>query len=561
MALFVVSWPVASTRWLSLVVGVLLGACGAEQPVVVDGVIDLRSWDFEREGPVELSGDWELAFARLLVDEGTPLRSTPDRLKVPGSWTGAATVEGRATNFGHGTLRARLLLPPGPMAVTLTHANSAYTLDVVDDEGVLRRLMSVGRVGKDAAHSEADAVPRRATLPPSTSPTLLLQISNHDYMQGGPAGALRLGRPGQLEQERRTATERDFFVVGVLVMIGLYHLGLFAMRRSEPAPWWLALFCFIIAARTIERGYYLPEYFSGQNIWLPIRRMIFILMNIAPAVFLLYLRDAVPGLLGRALVRAVVGWSVGLGAFCLLTPLRVFCYTTFPYQAVLIVVVVWILVLLARASKKANAWSVRCILFGAIIIAAATINDILRLQNLLHTPFLIGPGLVGFVLCQAMVLAMGAARARRSAEELSVQLAELDRLKDEFLAHTTHELRAPLDVIITIPGSLLTLMSLERVLSCGFCGEITGCDDDDDDGPVKDRACSACGALGLVVDERSVAPDDVDLLAHRLGAVVGSGEQLLVLVNNILEHSRRAAARFSLQRDVQERVKAPSAKT
>ena len=42
--------------------GLLLSSCVAESkreaPVAVNGVIDLSDWDFERDGPVELKGEW-----------------------------------------------------------------------------------------------------------------------------------------------------------------------------------------------------------------------------------------------------------------------------------------------------------------------------------------------------------------------------------------------------------------------------------------------------------------------------------------------------------------------
>jgi len=35
-------------------------------PVAVNGVLDLRTWDFERKGPTTLSGNWEFYWHSLL---------------------------------------------------------------------------------------------------------------------------------------------------------------------------------------------------------------------------------------------------------------------------------------------------------------------------------------------------------------------------------------------------------------------------------------------------------------------------------------------------------------
>ena len=64
----------------SLIVGVfvmllLAAACSgrpAKQPPVAQrGLLDLRGWDFEQDGPVKLYGDWEFFF---LIDA---MRSPP----------------------------------------------------------------------------------------------------------------------------------------------------------------------------------------------------------------------------------------------------------------------------------------------------------------------------------------------------------------------------------------------------------------------------------------------------------------------------------------------------
>ena len=53
----------------------LLSSCAAESkreaPTAVNGVIDLSDWDFERDGPVELIGEWKVHLGRLLALRAT----------------------------------------------------------------------------------------------------------------------------------------------------------------------------------------------------------------------------------------------------------------------------------------------------------------------------------------------------------------------------------------------------------------------------------------------------------------------------------------------------------
>ncbi len=48
--------------WASImfITGCTTDYSGKMPPVAVDGVLDLRDWDFEKDGPVDLAGAWEI---------------------------------------------------------------------------------------------------------------------------------------------------------------------------------------------------------------------------------------------------------------------------------------------------------------------------------------------------------------------------------------------------------------------------------------------------------------------------------------------------------------------
>ncbi len=524
----------------------LLTACGQSPPTVVDGVIDLRNWNFDDDGPVDLAGSWEFSFGHLLVDEGDAMRPTVDHLQAPGNWRGAPTQQGRATAVGFGTLRARLLLPALPLAVSLTCADTAYTLDVIDNTATAtrQRLMSSGVVARDADHGVADSIPDSAPLPLSTSLTLVHQISNFSYPWGGPRDSIRLGRPAQLARERDADRSEDFFVVGVLVMVGLYHLALFALRRSERAPMWFALLCFTTALRTLERGYHIQELYPGSHLWPLLKRIEFITPEMMTPLFCVFIYGAIPGLISKRFVLAV---ALPCAVFVLLgitTSTLVFTRAAPPYQVITLATAGWILYRLMSFSRHRGTWEVRVMLFGMIILLVGIINDILVVYFILHTPFVGGYVLVGFALAQAIVLAIGAARSRRAAEDLAVRLLRLDGLKNEFLARTSHELRTPLSAIINIPRGLLAEIEERPVLVCPHCQAVVDVDAEHD----PSMRCGDCERLGLIATQRRFAPDDADGLAAQLHHIIAAGHGLLGLVNDILDHSKLAAGRFQVTR-------------
>jgi hypothetical protein len=77
-------------RYLSLLlllVGLLGGSPAlAALPSASDGVLDLRTYDFDKEGPVKLQGEWLFWWGRLGRHYET-LGEPTHEIEVPGVWT------------------------------------------------------------------------------------------------------------------------------------------------------------------------------------------------------------------------------------------------------------------------------------------------------------------------------------------------------------------------------------------------------------------------------------------------------------------------------------------
>ncbi|HVI40382.1 MAG TPA: ATP-binding protein, partial [Anaerovoracaceae bacterium] len=108
---------------------------------------------------------------------------------------------------------------------------------------------------------------------------------------------------------------------------------------------------------------------------------------------------------------------------------------------------------------------------GSFIIGVTGLHDILYQANLIRSQVgeLTPIGLTIFMLLLFLLMADRASKAYREVQSLSKELAEklkleqdlterlyaLDKLKDEFLTNTSHELRAPLNGIINITQSVI----------------------------------------------------------------------------------------------------------
>ncbi|MCP4132141.1 MAG: hypothetical protein GY754_14310 [bacterium] len=58
--------------FLLLTIVSVISSCSNEYvsaPTAKNGVLDLRGWDFKKDGPVKLSGKWEFYWEQFLVHE------------------------------------------------------------------------------------------------------------------------------------------------------------------------------------------------------------------------------------------------------------------------------------------------------------------------------------------------------------------------------------------------------------------------------------------------------------------------------------------------------------
>ena len=117
-------------------IALILSACsgaaspgGAENPVAVKGVMDLRGWDFTRNGSVSIYGQWEFFWKKFIISGPTDERSAAPSgyISVPSTWYKHRLDNGKKLPArGYASFRVRILLPEEAQQVAL-HFPFAFT--------------------------------------------------------------------------------------------------------------------------------------------------------------------------------------------------------------------------------------------------------------------------------------------------------------------------------------------------------------------------------------------------------------------------------------------------
>ena len=164
----------------------LLSSCAASsQPTASGALMDLRSWDFAQDGPVDLAGEWRIYWKQLISPEAlADAAPSPDGLFfMPGTWNSWPNKSESVGGSGFATFTLELILPDEmeSAALWVPNASTAYSLWV---DGT--NIAACGTVGTDEGSSIPHYRMRIATFPVADHRvSLLLQVSNFHHRRGG----------------------------------------------------------------------------------------------------------------------------------------------------------------------------------------------------------------------------------------------------------------------------------------------------------------------------------------------------------------------------------------
>ncbi|WP_434752900.1 ATP-binding protein [Paenibacillus amylolyticus] len=420
-------------------------------PIATNGVMDLRHWNFERDGVVRLDGQWAFYPHRLLFSHPLGTEGKSDQpatfIQVPGAWSKQMDTLGTAT------YRLRLLVTAD------SNVYGLKTASILISNRLIVNGQVVGSSGQPDLKENYWALNKPYvsyfTLKPGWN-DLLVEVANHEFrVNSGIGESIQLGKADQISSIRDLATAHDWIVITAFLIMGLYFIGLFSQRRNDHSLVVFGLVCVFIAAFTSVSGErVLFDAIGPVPFWLYFRIQMVLTVGVGAGFFLYVYTAFRPysykwltkgGLVaGATLLLLHMGFAAQIttGPFRLLTSL----YVTF---ALLYATYVFVYAVL---NKVAGSWY--------LAVAAMALNAMVLNQNLnvyfgvpIYSIAPVEPFLV--LLMLALMMSLRFSNAFKRIEELSGQLLEADRHKDDFLARTSHEFKTPLHGVMNISRSML----------------------------------------------------------------------------------------------------------
>ncbi|MEM7183096.1 MAG: SpoIIE family protein phosphatase [Spirochaetota bacterium] len=417
-----------------------------KSPQISKGKVDLTDWNFSKDGPILLHGEWEFYWKQLVSPKQINSSIPKTYTKVPNTWDKQDLEE-----HGYASYHLKLLLHPSQqLGIKLIDLSSSYRIWINE-----QLVIETGIVGKTRETSKASYISKVFYFETKSKETsITVQISNHQHTRGGMWNAIQLGSSQQIQQIRERHLIQDIFSFGIFFMMAFYHLAMYNFRKQDKSPLFFSLFCFTIAIRILITGEkYLLSLFPNFN-WQLGLKIEYCTVFLSPSIFVLFTESVYPEDFSKRLRQAIVATGISYSIITLLSDSTFFTKILLSYQILILLIIsyyIWFLSKILYRRRK----GAKTIVLGMIPFIFVTINDILHTANEVNTGLYLPIGLFLFLISQSAILSMRFSKAFLRVESISSRLKNLDKVKDEFLANTSHELRTPLNGIIGIADSLI----------------------------------------------------------------------------------------------------------
>ncbi|QHT71502.1 GHKL domain-containing protein [Rhodocytophaga rosea] len=456
-----------------LLIFCLLTACQSAKPsvkipIAKEGILDLRSWDFNNHGPIALDGEWEFYWEKLYAPKDflQALADTVQMVQVPNSWNSYHINNKYLDGDGFATYRLLILVSKVTDGQFSVRVPIIYTASNMWVNG--QQVYSSGKVSNSHSISMPQYKPEVVDVVLNKNPIeIIIQVSNFHYSNGGLRQPIRLGLESHIRDSRLKSIAVEFWLEGSILIMALYHLGLFFIRRRDLTPLYFSLFCLLIALRIFITGEYTIHLFFDPD-WDWVIRLEYLTFFLGSAAFVLFLYTVFNAVFGKRVVYVVFAMVAIYVFMALFTTPFFFTSAVTYFQLFTVLIAIYGLYVIIRACILHLEGSYS-FLFGYLFFVLTFFNDLLYSHKIIYTGNYISLGLFVFIFSQAFLLTRRFSfafselessnrkllEANTMVEEQNEQLWQLNSELDSFVYRTSHDLRAPV-------ASVMGLINIAR---------------------------------------------------------------------------------------------------
>ncbi len=322
-----------------------------QPPPIENGVLDLRDWNFKQDGPVDCKGEWKFKWKEDSEEYKLPEYDDSgwESYYMPASWVKTGRKD---TGFCWYRLRIKLE-PTKGLAIYLFEVSTAFKMYVNGQE-----LMSNGKAGNSMETTEPQQMPLIAELPKADELIIAMKVSNfHVANVGGYIDNLEIGDENNLRKAKWKSDFLNFVILGIMIMMVLYHFMLWLGRREDRASLIFSFFSLLICLRLLRSNLFFQRLLQESNIFFIRLRIEYITIPLGWTVFITFLSQLFPNEFKNKILTVFQIADLLISGFILIAPVFVFTSCLLFINTTLIIVSLWMIysIIVAVKNKRGEA--------------------------------------------------------------------------------------------------------------------------------------------------------------------------------------------------------------
>ncbi len=408
--------------------------------VAVQGVIDISDRSINELGFVSLSGEWEFYWNQLLVPEdfksGKPISKS--YCHVPGSWKIAG--KGDESTLKYGCATYRLIVKTNPQdnefAIQLNRIDVAYKIWING-----QFIGSLGETGNSRDNTLAKWGSTENIFTSNLSEQeIIIQVSNYNYIRGGIAKNIVLAPSEKMKDIAMKDIGRDFLLLGIMLIIGLYHLVLFFFRKSVKSSLFFSILSFFACALIVISSNFDIVYLYWPDLsWALQIKLEYSFYYLALLFLILFIVSLFESDSQILYTKVGLAFLVLLAILVGLIPTATFINLLGMIELLFVLVSLMLLFIVIKAvlQRKEGA---KHTLVGLSLLSLSIISDVLTSKYSAESIVLFPYGFLSFMLIQAYIISARFTEAISYSELLTEEMDYLNNNLEEIVKDRTFKI-------------------------------------------------------------------------------------------------------------------------
>lgn len=429
----------------------------------IDGNLDLSMWDFKNRGAVNLNGQWEFYYNQLLSPEdfNSDANNKPKLtgyIKVPSSWSspvGGEKIQGKAV----GTYRLILSIKPSDEVFGIRISNVRMASKLFINGKMWGNSGEVGFSRKEYMPENKQYV---VYLNNDTDKLeIIIQVANFDFEYGGITRNIIFGLQKDVKTIDTLINAFELSAALVMILLCFHYFSIYYIRQNDKSFLYASiLLIFIAMSIATNREKILFEIFDEMPFEMT-RKLQAYAANLFVIPLIYFFKAIRKELISKTLIRLVFAVLIPFTILITVSPYYIYSsYQSMVFSGInCFILTILINLIRAYLSFDSIGWNrneIMVLIVFLLNIIGIFIFNILYSINIINSNIFTLISFLGLVASILIFLTYRFSAAYTNMEKMSEQLIKIDKLKDEFLAKTSHELKTPLHGIINISDALIT---------------------------------------------------------------------------------------------------------